>query len=349
MSLTDLKKVAWKAMAGGYKLSGMPRIRHRGTVVILTYHRVLTSQELAEQIVQPGMYVLDDVFEMHATYLKKHFHVLAFDELLERWQRGKWDHAQAYCVITFDDGWLDNYRNAAPILKRADLPATVFLPTDFIGSNRWFWPERLSFILRHADSDAVSPERRNRLYTKIAKTTGDPIHQWDERQNKAAGNVVGYDDVIERFKQIEYGLLESILAELTELIEIAVPENRVLINWQEVREMSAQNISFGSHSRSHRLLTLLTEKDIAREAIGSYEQLKDSGAAVTPVFCYPNGNYDAKAKHAVMNAGYRAAVSCDAGMETDIPSDIFALRRITMHQDICSTPALFSLALSGFR
>lgn len=51
------------------------------------------------------------------------------------------------CLITFDDGWKDNYTYAYPVLKRHHIPALIFLTTDFIGTSRAFWHEQLGDLL----------------------------------------------------------------------------------------------------------------------------------------------------------------------------------------------------------
>jgi peptidoglycan/xylan/chitin deacetylase (PgdA/CDA1 family) len=108
-------------------------------------------------------------------------------------------------------------------------------------------------------------------------------------------------------------------------------------------------MTFGSHSCSHRLLTRLSKKEVREEAARSYKELRKSGAAIVPVFCYPNGNYDAGVQEAVKDEGYQAALSVVGGVEGRQPSDLFALKRISLHNDMSNTRSLFALALSGFR
>ncbi|MBK9997621.1 MAG: polysaccharide deacetylase family protein [Nitrospira sp.] len=147
-SVGRLKRSIRAAAAWTFHASSIYRWRHRGKVFVLMYHRVLTKSEVARYPVQPGMYVLDSVFAEQMSFVRRNFTVLSLQELLDLWQRGEWSAHARYCVITFDDGWLDNYRHAYPVLKQLRIPATIFLPTDYVGRNEWFWPDQLAVLCK---------------------------------------------------------------------------------------------------------------------------------------------------------------------------------------------------------
>ena len=96
------------------------------------YHRVLDEPELSSPI-HPGMYVTRQVFRQHLEYLSRVYQVVSFDQFFE-WMMGKTHFSKTPCVISFDDGWDDNYRNAFPLLKAFHLSAHIFLITDKIGT-----------------------------------------------------------------------------------------------------------------------------------------------------------------------------------------------------------------------
>ena len=113
--------VAW-----GYYLSGMHKTAHQGKVLILMYHRILKDDDELIPYTQPGMYVKESVFEFQMDYISKNYHVLSLKDLMKAWKEGWLDKDKRYCVVTFDDGWLDNYLNAYPILKKNNMPAYDF-------------------------------------------------------------------------------------------------------------------------------------------------------------------------------------------------------------------------------
>jgi peptidoglycan/xylan/chitin deacetylase (PgdA/CDA1 family) len=105
-----------------------------GRVLILMYHRVMTRGEVNATFVQPGMYVTPATFERHLQLLSEHFDVIPLAELLTKWKTRHWDDA-ARCVFTFDDGWRTIHLRL-PAAARVNLPATIFLPTDLVGTDR---------------------------------------------------------------------------------------------------------------------------------------------------------------------------------------------------------------------
>src|SRR5262249_18896749 len=110
-------------------------------------HRVLPRNEVESTFVQPGMYVTPETLEHHLQFLTRHFELLTFRELLAKWDCGDWNERARYCAMTFDDGWLDNYRYALPLLRKYGAPATIFLPTALMGSNARLWSDRLGCAL----------------------------------------------------------------------------------------------------------------------------------------------------------------------------------------------------------
>lgn len=327
--------LAWSCHA-----SGVTRRLLRGKVAILSYHRVLTRQDLGREYVQPGMYVDAGVFEAHVRFLARRFHVLTFEDLLRRWMDGDWDCEACYCVITFDDGWVDNYVHAYPVLRRYGLPATIFLPTAFIGTRERFWSDKLAACLRaYYDSEA----RDARGIAVTALTTRFP---WLARLSMhGAGDAI--DRAIERCKAIPEAERNLLIDSLRQTLGVQTPTERAFLGWDEIREMSRQGISFGSHSSTHRILTSLGTGELRNEASESLAVLRGSGVRFVPVFCYPNGDVSEAAVQAVRSAGYRAAVAGRFGAETASPDDLFRLRRVTVHNDVTSTTSLLELRMAG--
>lgn len=336
----NLKATVWRTLAGLYFVSGLGWIRHRGRVVILTYHRVVSDHMVQDEHIQAGMYVRGQSFEAHINYLRKHFNIISLDDLLDLWQTNRLKSHQSYCVITFDDGWKDNYQFAFPVLMKYRIPATIFLVTDFIGTARWFWPDHMMLLLEKCRQHTTGEADRKAVSTILAETIGVTL---------SAGDSIDPDAIIEFCKGVEVDRIHRIIDRLSRALHMDLPTQRVLLNWDEVREMAGKGVTFGSHSGSHRIMTQIPLSEVKTELIDSRNTMLQQGIKPVPVFCYPNGNFDRDIQELVRESGYLAAVGCEVGLERNRPGDLFALKRIGLHEDSSASVPLLAFALSGFR
>jgi peptidoglycan/xylan/chitin deacetylase (PgdA/CDA1 family) len=95
------------------------------SIPILMYHSISRKRD-------NSLFVPPKVFEKQMEHLKKAgYHTLSFKDL-KNWKTGD-DIPDKPLLITFDDGYLDNFTIAYPILKKFQMKATIFVPSDFIG------------------------------------------------------------------------------------------------------------------------------------------------------------------------------------------------------------------------
>jgi peptidoglycan/xylan/chitin deacetylase (PgdA/CDA1 family) len=303
-----------------------------------------------DEHIQPGMYVRGQSFEAHIAYLRKRFTIISLDELLDLWQTNRLKSDQSYCVITFDDGWKDNYQFAFPVLMKYRIPATIFLATDFIGTARWFWPDQMMMLLQKGRQHTVSAADQKVFSTILAETIGVTLSAADGSFKRVeTGDPIDPDTIIEFCKGVEVSSIHQIIDRLSRALHMDLPTHRVLLNWDEVREMAEKGVTFGSHSVSHRIMTQIPLSAVKTELIDSRKTMLEQGIKPIPVFCYPNGNFDRDIQDLVRESGYLAAVGCEVGLEPDRPNDLFALRRISVHEDSSASEPLLAFTLSGFR
>jgi len=318
--------------------AGIPetRIRNRcgKQYLILMYHRILPSG-LAKPLTQAGMHVDPGTFEMHIRFLKQYFRVVSLSEKFSSNQiMGKTPSIRPACILTFDDGWKDFYEHAYPVLKRNQVPATVFLPTRYIGTDDWFWTDRLARFLASA-TPPTKPELSgtkpdNFLVEKIAGLKG----VYEERLETAILLLKNrsYKEVIEVVEKLENrGNIRT------------DPARPMFLNWEEVREMGRSGlVFFGSHTHNHRILVHLNEGDVREELVLSKKILLREGV-VDPSFipfCYPNGNLNERIAAMVRESGYHVAVSTVDGWNDDDLSP-YELKRVAIHQDMTASREMF--------
>ena len=104
---------------------------HKKNVIVLAYHRVSTLDS--------GLCVKPQDFSRHMLFFKKNnFHSLLLKDYIHLLRINKPLNKGRYVVITFDDGWEDNYIYAFPILKKYGYVATIFLTVAHIGEKRGY-------------------------------------------------------------------------------------------------------------------------------------------------------------------------------------------------------------------
>ncbi len=105
------------------------RFSRQHRTIILMYHRI------TDEVREPRYSVSTKNFERQMAYVKTHFNCISFAALVDDVPKpGKTDRDSI--VITFDDGYKDNYLNAFPVVKQHELPATIFLVSRFIGNEQ---------------------------------------------------------------------------------------------------------------------------------------------------------------------------------------------------------------------
>ena len=121
------------------------------------------------------------------------------------------------------------------------------------------------------------------------------------------------------------------------------PEAYAGITWQQAREMEAAGVEIASHTLTHPILTQVGEAQLDSELRESRLKLEAELRRPVDLFCYPNGDGDARIRLAAKRAGYRAAVTIEEGFN-EKPCDLLALRRVHSETDF----AHFVQSTSGF-
>lgn len=124
--LTGLKKRLKSAMGRTVEATGVISRQSRKSVTIVTFHRVNDEQP------EDGLTCSTEKFSAFCRFFLKHFRVIPLSEQIEGCRRG--GNIGGTLSVTFDDGYVDNFTIAAPILRKLGVPATFFVTTSFIGT-----------------------------------------------------------------------------------------------------------------------------------------------------------------------------------------------------------------------
>lgn len=316
----------------------------RQKAVVLMYHRILTPEQRMSTTSHPGIVVNRDTFSRQMEILKRRFSVLRLEEFARRLEQGI-PFENSSCLITFDDGWKDNYTNAFPVLRRLALPAVVFLPVNFVGGKRMFYQERLtSALVKTVAYVRTNPERRLQVREALVSLRLESIVELTHADPRSA-----VAEAVAQIKGADATLIEATLTRLEH--EMGIHHGKAddvdsFMDWQQVEKMSQHGIAFGGHGVEHRLLTDISVAEARDEIETSKKVLRQRLRAQVSSFSYPNGNWSPAVVDLVRQAGYGLAFTTRSGF-VSCGDDRFTVRRMNIHEGITDTGPMFLARVVG--
>jgi len=206
-------------------------------------------------------------------------------------------------LITFDDGYLDNYSVAFPILRSHGVQAVFFLPTAFIGTGKLPWWDIIAYIIKRSVKGRIHLEYPAPRDFDLAADGGKRVSM----------------EILRLFTHPTVKDPERFLVDLERECEVLRPEaeaERCFLNWDEARDMQQHGMDFGSHTHSHEILTKLSPERQREEVRYSREILERELNRQVDVLAYPVGLkhcFSSDTVSALEQTGYRGAFSFYGG------------------------------------
>jgi CelD/BcsL family acetyltransferase involved in cellulose biosynthesis/peptidoglycan/xylan/chitin deacetylase (PgdA/CDA1 family) len=305
---------------------GLARRQHP-TVRILYYHRINDDRDPffpATPVAQ---------LERELRIVSRQYRIVSLAEAVRRLTDG--GPPGPVVVITFDDGYEDNYRVAYPILRKYGIPATIFLATGSIDSGEPLWFERLALALKKCKCASVE--------LGLAVPRRFPLRN-DAERLRANDEIYTFLRQLPDADRRRY--LDEILHELDGLD--ASERNGKMLNWDQIRFLKANGIGFGGHTVTHPFVSKLELECASWEASECKRRIEAETQEAVEFFAYPSGrevDFSEWNKQVIQNAGYRAAVSTLWGVN-DPATDRLQLRR---GQPWELSPAAFAAKLDWYQ
>ena len=293
-------------MLDGYRV--MREVVVKPHAAILMYHRVEPKKN---SWFFPYSITTSD-FETQLKYLLKHYTILSLEELVENIYKRKPISKKAV-VLTFDDGYKDNYLYVYPILKKYGVPATIFLTTGPIDSGELFWWDKITYVLRHTIREVLT----------LDGIDSYPLKSNNERLRAASTLIKGLAKLPEPQKSL---LIEKIV----NMSGVNIPAGlgkEINLTWDEVREMSHGGIAIGAHSVTHPLFSILSPEEVKKEIIQSKKDIEGKIDRAVTAFSYPGGKYSSETTQFLKDSSFQCALTSVPGMNTSI-SNPYELGRI---------------------
>ena len=333
-----LKRLAQHVAA---QLGNHIRLSKEPELLILMYHRILPQGDPRSLTEEPGMLVTPETFRLHLRLIKEYFVPIQLSQWFEEKEAGTLLN-QKYCAITFDDGWLDNYEFAYPILCDMGVPATIFAVSEMMNTNRLFWPERLTKLICFISQQLPAAWD----HPSLAWLREPPIGY---EFSTALPNQDKLSDIIAKTKALTDQEIHKRLDLIEKQLQLSIlKRSPSLLGWDQIREMTASGcIEIGSHTCQHIRLSEQTPAEVLhREILFSKQQLQEQTGQKVATFCFPNGDYSPVALEKVMQT-YTGAVTTQTGWNK-LSTNNYLLKRIGVHEDISQDKTAFLARISGW-
>jgi peptidoglycan/xylan/chitin deacetylase (PgdA/CDA1 family) len=258
-----IKKIVFKVLVKGKLWKYF--INSKSGAQTLMYHRISDDKMI------PG--ISSNGFENHLKFLVKNYDIVPIKEIL--FDREKNIEDPYKISITFDDGYYDFYHKAWPLLKKYNIPASLYVATNFIDKKEWLWPDKIRTLLLSTKVNTITVPNLGQLVLTM--------ENYQENWNTIA-------DYCLRLKQIERDhFLQSLSVLFDTRYEKEPDDCFSALTWSQLKEMSDEGLDIGSHTLSHAILTSIDDEQLYRELYESKEKIENMLEINVEGICYPNG------------------------------------------------------------
>jgi len=292
------------------------RIMNSNKVPILLYHSISSCSDQSRDVLHHKVVSASpEMFERQISYLVAKYHIISLAEYISI-VKSELPVPKGCVVVTFDDGYQDNYTYAYPILKAHGAVATIFICPDLIDTQQPLWTNSLA---------------RSIYRSKLSSLNIEELGSYDlttlDKKIRAADHII--DKIMSLRNESVQKTVAYILKELK--VDLDTPTmDQTYLSWQQIRTMAEHGMSFGAHTLSHINLTKTSSQDALIEIAESKQRIETELGTLVHSFAYPFGGHDffnREIKEMVIRTGFFCSCSTLFGRNNS-QSDVFELKRI---------------------
>ena len=262
------------------------------SLVVFNYHRIWPDDGPHHTPLESDVFETDVVnFDRQMAWLARNTRVLSEDELLELLARPRKLDRPA-TMVTFDDAYRDVYDLAYPSLRRHNVPATLFVPTDMIDNRTVGWWDIIAYLTSKAGERTI----------EFFGTSFDLPRQ--------AGEAAHF--LQEAFKTLPADQTQDVLPMLAAACDVEPPDaglmDRQLMTWDQIREVDRNGVTVGSHTHTHTVLATIGPDRQRHEMATSREVLQGQLGRRVRSIAYPVGerrHISSATRQVGLRCGYR--------------------------------------------
>jgi len=219
-----------------------------------------------------------------------------------------------FLSLTIDDGWKNTYTEAFPLLKKYHVPATVFLTTEFIGTENPIWFSALNRIFEVCRTNQTIKYdllEDNILYGFPSDLVGEFIQYIIDLDQLNATSLL---------KNIDSSVVEKIIAVWSNICNCYKSDfinKDAWLSWDDIYEMQDSGlVEFGPHGSRHYFFTNISDEAIVNEITSSWDKIDTMLNSKIKCFCYPGGLYSTKHFKCLEKAHMEFAITFSGGKLT---------------------------------
>jgi peptidoglycan/xylan/chitin deacetylase (PgdA/CDA1 family) len=270
------------------------------------------------------------VFEAQMNYLRRRYRVVSLGQVLRELTEPS--STEPAVAVTFDDGYVDLYTQAFPILQQYEIPATVFLTVGAIETGEVAWYDRV-FVAFQVTSA-----------TKFTLPSSPPrtLHLGTPEQRLQAA-----EEFISLMRELSATERRARCAELE--ASVAFPRKSLvgrMLTWDDIQRMQAGGVCFGTHTMTHAVVSRLSDEELEWELGESKRILEGRLQRQVADFAFPFGksrDYSNKAVAYLKRLGYRSGVTTVEDLNRPGANPL-VLCRVTLCEE--RSLAMFALQLA---
>jgi peptidoglycan/xylan/chitin deacetylase (PgdA/CDA1 family) len=279
-------------------------------VYVFNYHRIGDADK--SQFDRAVFSCDKQAFEQQIIELKSHFKIINTVELARLIECDE-IASDRFAVLTFDDGYLDNYSEALPILIKHKVSGVFYLTTEYLEPNKITWWDEIAYILRKSHGMKYQGSN-NALQYNLNKDDIDKVIQRVLTDIKLIKNL-SIVDVLEEIRA-KFPLARK---------ELLSEEHQLFMGWKEAKDLVVQGMEIGSHTLTHPILSQLDAVQHKKEIVDSKLILEERLNCEINSIAYPVGRYycyNQKSFEYSVSAGYKIGFNNELGFHRSISNSL---------------------------